>query len=173
MSAVYHVETIGSLLRPQYLLEARTQRNTKEISASAFKRLEDRAVDEAIRLQEGLELEVITDGEQRRHSFTDWLCEGVHGLSPVESFEFTARGLNGRSDISMRSPVSITDRLRAKRSSIGEEFAYARARAVKPLKVTLPSPLAYLIFIGQETRAAYPDPFDLFHDAAVLLHQEC
>src|ERR1700683_4944708 len=173
MTAVYHVETIGSLLRPQYLLDARVQRATRGISDSAFKRLEDSAVDEAIRLQEGLNLEVITDGEQRRYSFTDWLCEGVQGLSPVESLEFTARGLNGRADISMRRPASVTDRLRAKRSTIGEEFVYARAGAVKPIKVTLPSPLAYLIFIGEKTRSAYPDPFDLFHDAAVLLHREC
>src|SRR5205823_4764537 len=41
-------EVIGSLLRPPYLAEARRRHEAGEISAAEFKRLEDRAVDEAI-----------------------------------------------------------------------------------------------------------------------------
>jgi hypothetical protein len=62
-------EGIGSLLRPPYLVEAREQVEA-DLSPAAFKRIEDRAVDEAVALQEAAGLDVVTDGEQRRYAFS-------------------------------------------------------------------------------------------------------
>ena len=59
-------ETIGSLLRPDYLLDARRRLAQGDLTAAEFKRLEDRAVDEAVALQESAGLDIVTDGEQRR-----------------------------------------------------------------------------------------------------------
>jgi 5-methyltetrahydropteroyltriglutamate--homocysteine methyltransferase len=64
-----HTDVIGSLLRPQELLHARDQIATGKLSQTEFKRIEDQAVDEAVRLQEDVGLEVVTDGEMRRLSF--------------------------------------------------------------------------------------------------------
>jgi 5-methyltetrahydropteroyltriglutamate--homocysteine methyltransferase len=69
MATVYRAEVIGSLLRPAYLQEARQAWEDSRLSTPAFKRVEDRAVDEAIALQERVGLDVITDGEMRRSSF--------------------------------------------------------------------------------------------------------
>ena len=49
--ARYRAETVGSLLRPSYLAEARARRDQGEFSELEYKRAEDRAVDEAIELQ--------------------------------------------------------------------------------------------------------------------------
>ena len=62
----YHAEVIGSLLRPQYLKDARKQWEAGQLSTREFKRSEDRAVDEMIALQERSGVDVITDGEMRR-----------------------------------------------------------------------------------------------------------
>jgi methionine synthase II (cobalamin-independent) len=60
-----------------------------------------------------------------------------------------------------------------RRSLATEEFAYARARARKPLKMTLPSPLMLaLLWEPQKSRAAYDDPFDAFADGADLISGE-
>jgi methionine synthase II (cobalamin-independent) len=44
----YHADVIGSLLRPRYLSEARAVLAAGQISNEEFKRVEDRAVDQAI-----------------------------------------------------------------------------------------------------------------------------
>jgi len=47
----YHADVIGSLLRPHYLSEAGAALAAGRISNSEFKRIEDRAVDQAIAMQ--------------------------------------------------------------------------------------------------------------------------
>ena len=54
MAKFYRAEVIGSLLRPGYLKEARSQWTAGKLSTRAFKEVEDRAVDDAIALQERL-----------------------------------------------------------------------------------------------------------------------
>jgi 5-methyltetrahydropteroyltriglutamate--homocysteine methyltransferase len=73
-------ETIGSLLRPDYLLDARRRLAQGDLTASEFKRLEDRAVDEAVALQEAAGLDVVTDGEQRRYAFFGHLVDALEGF---------------------------------------------------------------------------------------------
>ena len=73
-------DVVGSLLRPPELLEARRQLEAGELSRAAFKRVEDRAVDEALALQEEAGLEVVTDGEMRRLSFQSQLPAAVDGF---------------------------------------------------------------------------------------------
>src|SRR5215471_8271115 len=60
---MFRSDVVGSLLRPAYLIRAREQREAGETGAAEFKRIEDRAVDEAIRLQEEAGLDVLTGGE--------------------------------------------------------------------------------------------------------------
>lgn len=74
MTATTHVETarsdvVGSLLRPTYLREARQAVREGRLSEAELRQVEDRAVLEAIALQEGAGLDVITDGEYRRNSW--------------------------------------------------------------------------------------------------------
>src|SRR5881275_733259 len=82
MAHVYRADTVGSLLRPQYLKLARERHEAGQLAAAAYKEIEDRAVDQAIAMQEGAGLDVVTDGELRRHTFIDQLTEAVEGLTP-------------------------------------------------------------------------------------------
>src|SRR4051795_171282 len=50
---MFRAEVIGSLLRPSYLKEARAAFERGELSLPDLKRVEDRAVDQVIALQEG------------------------------------------------------------------------------------------------------------------------
>ena len=85
MPTIYRAETIGSLLRPHYLLEAREALEQGRIDTAEFKRVEDRAVDSAIALQEGVGLDVVTDGELRRFSFFDHLLTQIEGVTASEA----------------------------------------------------------------------------------------
>jgi len=70
MATVYRADTIGSLLRPPYLKLAREQFEAGQLEPTAYKEIEDRAVDQAIAMQEGVGLDVVTDGEDQRG---EWL----------------------------------------------------------------------------------------------------
>ena len=63
---MYRSDVVGSLLRPSYLKDARASYEKGHIGHSEFKSIEDRAVDEAIDLQERAGLDMLTDGEMRR-----------------------------------------------------------------------------------------------------------
>jgi methionine synthase II (cobalamin-independent) len=75
-------DIVGSLLRPPQLLEARERYASGGLSAAEFKRIEDRAVEGAIDLQERAGLPVVTDGEIGDHpdvTFSFHLCRGNQG----------------------------------------------------------------------------------------------
>jgi methionine synthase II (cobalamin-independent) len=62
-------DVVGSLLRPAYLRETRQAVRERRLNAGQLHAAEDRAVREAIALQEAAGLDVITDGELRRQSW--------------------------------------------------------------------------------------------------------
>jgi 5-methyltetrahydropteroyltriglutamate--homocysteine methyltransferase len=73
-------DTVSILLRPPELQAAREPYAAGYLSAAEFKRIEDKAVDEALKLQEEADLSVVTDGEMRREPFQSQLAEAVEGL---------------------------------------------------------------------------------------------
>ncbi len=75
-----HADVVGSLLRPSELLRAQEERAAGRMTPTAFKEIEDSAVDWAVRLQEEAGLEVVTDGEMRRLSFQSQMTEAVQGF---------------------------------------------------------------------------------------------
>ena len=173
MSAkIYRAQTIGSMLRPAWLRDARRARRRGEISTADLKRVEDRAVDEALATQERAGLDVVTDGEQRRASFVGSLLETTVGLSRDLSVTKPWREDDGSvSELSLG--LLVTGRLRRQYSLVSEEFSYARARAARPLKVTLPSPMMLSMFwSAAAARGVYDDPFELFADGAEVIRAE-
>jgi 5-methyltetrahydropteroyltriglutamate--homocysteine methyltransferase len=144
---VFRSEVVGSLLRPGYLVDGRRQHEAGELSDRDFKRLEDRAVDDAIALQEGAGIDVITDGEQRRYAFYGHLIEAMEGFDKEGGWAIPFRNEQGE-ELVLRRPV-VVERLRWRRSMCAEEWVYLRARTTHPAKVTL---------ISAQQAAAYYDP---------------
>jgi 5-methyltetrahydropteroyltriglutamate--homocysteine methyltransferase len=169
---LYRAEVIGSMLRPAYLQEARAGFEMGSLPAAELKRLEDRAVDQAIALQEGSGVEVVTDGEMRRFLFFGPLTETVDGIEPV-SDHAPMPWSTPEGDIEWTSPIAVTSKLRKRRSLVTEEYAYARARARLPLKVTVPSPLMLFgLWSPSHSTAAYSDAFAMFADGAEIVRSE-
>jgi 5-methyltetrahydropteroyltriglutamate--homocysteine methyltransferase len=143
---MYRSDVVGSLLRPAYLKEARERRDSAELSDAAFKRIEDRAVDEAVALQERAGIEVVSDGEMRRYAFYGHLIEAVEGFDKFGGWAIPFRDEQGE-EIVLRRPV-VVSRLRRKRHLCSEEFTYLRARTNRAAKTTL---------ISAQQAAAYYD----------------
>ncbi len=175
MSAgVPRAETVGSLLRPAELKDARTALAAGRISPREFKRVEDRAVDAALALQERAGLDVVSDGEMRRAHFTGPLSEVVEGMEEVRAPAQSWHGTGGSAGQATYQHVrAVTGRLRRVRSLASEEYVYLRGRTEKPIKATLPSPLMMQTFWSPEhSPDAYADPFEMFADAAEIVRAE-
>ncbi|MEU1598563.1 cobalamin-independent methionine synthase II family protein [Streptomyces sp. NPDC005708] len=169
-------DVVGSLLRPTYLLRAREQVEAGKLDPTAFKAIEDRAVDEVIAMQEGVGLDVVTDGEVRRYSFIDQLVSAMDGLTPDPKGDHIPVPFyddNGDVQSNFSIPMSVTGKLQRRRMVTVEEFAYTRGKARRPVKVTLPSPLLlFLVWSPTRSKSAYADPFEMFADGTKLLQEE-
>jgi methionine synthase II (cobalamin-independent) len=143
----FHSEVVGSLLRPTYLVEARKQLETGELNAADFKVIEDRAVNEAIALQETAGIDVITDGELRRYAFYGHLVEALAGFDKYGGWAIPFRDETG-AELVLKRPV-VVEKLQWKRSMCAEEWVYLRSRKSRPGKVTM---------ISAQQAAAYYDP---------------
>ncbi|HEU4448831.1 MAG TPA: cobalamin-independent methionine synthase II family protein [Gaiellaceae bacterium] len=169
-------DVVGSLLRPPALLEAQARHAAGELTDEELTRAEDRAVDEALRLQEESGLDVVTDGEMRRLSFQSQLPAAVEGFGEwdLDAFLWGEWRSDELGDLEIeRPPIGVVGRLRRTRSLSGGEFAYAAARTERVLKVTLPSPSLFANFYDPErSREAYPTLEEFLADVARVLREE-
>jgi 5-methyltetrahydropteroyltriglutamate--homocysteine methyltransferase len=149
-------DVVGSLLRPDALARARLSHERGEIGEGEFRAVENECVERAIRLQEQIGLDVVTDGEFRRLNFQDSFGEAVSGYdSGQATLDFYDQRTSGgkplqRFDLSLgperhkATPVvqhqRVVERLRLRRNLVLEEYAYASGVARKPVKVTLIGP---------------------------------
>jgi 5-methyltetrahydropteroyltriglutamate--homocysteine methyltransferase len=169
-------DVVGSLLRPPELLEARDRRDRGELDQPGFKRIEDAAVDGALRLQEEAGLDVVTDGEMRRLSFQSQLVEAVDGFGDwdLDAFLWGEWHSDELGDMNVeRPPLAVVATLRRRRFLSAEEFTYAHGRTDRVLKVTLPSPSLFANFYDPErSSAAYGKLEDFLGDVAEILREE-
>src|SRR5260370_29433200 len=128
-------DVVGSLLRPAYLVEARAALESGRLTAPAFKRIEDRAVAEAVRLQEAAGLDVVTDGETRRYAFFGHMIEALAGFDRHGGWAIPFRDEQG-DELVFTRPV-VVEKLAARRSMFREDFTYLRAHATQAAQVTL------------------------------------
>jgi 5-methyltetrahydropteroyltriglutamate--homocysteine methyltransferase len=146
-------DVVGSLLRPAHLKQAYAQRDEGKISEEELHRIEDGAIRDAVRLQESLGLDVITDGEYRRLNFQDSFAASVSGfdaravgLAFMESLSREGKPLQrwdpyhvaDGAAILQRRPVS--QKLRLVRNLPLEEYSFVSGVARQPAKVTLVGP---------------------------------
>jgi methionine synthase II (cobalamin-independent) len=174
-----HADHIGSLLRPSALIAARKEAASGRISRTRFKVIEDRAVENAIRLQEGVGLPVVTDGEQRRLSFQSQFAESLSGLGDWDLNAFLWGDWRGDSPtvgdrtIARPAGLGVVEKLRRRRHLSAEEFVFLRARTTRFRKITLPSPSLWVNFWSPErSRAAYPTLETFLADVVDLLREE-
>lgn len=164
-------DVVGSLLRPAYLKDGRAQRSEGALSAPDFKRVEDRAVDEALALQAGAGLDVVTDGEMRRYAFYGHFVDAVEGLDRYGGWAIPFRDEAGH-EIVLKRPV-VVEKLTRVRPMCTEEFAYARGRTTKALKVTLiNAQQAAAYYDAEKSRGAYATVDAYLADVVDILRSE-
>ena len=146
-STTWRAEVVGSLLRPPDLVAARKKRQANELAPAQFKAIEDAAVRDAIELQEGARIDVVTDGELRRYAFYGHLIDAYEGFDREGGWAIPFRDERGE-QLVLKRPV-VVNRLRWKRSMCSEEWTFLRRAAGRTGKVTM---------LSAQQAAAYYDP---------------
>ena len=173
-----HTDVVGSLLRPRALLEGQQDLDAGRIERAEYKRIEDRAVDEVVALQEEAGLDVVTDGEMRRLSFQSQLTQSVDGFGDWDIDAFLWGEWHGDESIGdwgkPRPPdIGVVDKLVRRRHLCAEEFTYLRGRTSRIPKVTMPSPSLFSNFWSESlSRDAYPTLDALLADIVDILRAE-
>src|SRR5260221_3331061 len=142
---------VGSLLRPAAWREAAAAFEEGRVPEKEFQRIEDQAVRDAIRFQEDLGLEVVTDGEIRRLNFQDSFGSAVSGFAAAgTTLRATEARVAGGSalarfdmpDLHQHGPAvtrrrPAVKRLEPHRNILLQEYRFSQTAAQKPVKVTL------------------------------------
>lgn len=171
-----HADVIGSLLRPRSLLEAQKQFSAGSMSAAQFKAIENRAVDQAVALQESVGLEIVTDGEMRRKSFQSQMTAAVSGFGQFDLDAFLwgewhdEHGVHGTPRPLQLGAVA---KLKRMRYLSADEFSYLKEKTTRIPKVTIPSAGLWANFWSPTgSRAAYPTLDAYFADIVGILRDE-
>ena len=170
MTTTHHAEHVGSLLRPQWLLEAREARGKGLLSTQELRELEDRAILEHIALQHDAGLTVFTDGEARRDSWRAGFLESLGGVVPA------ARTMTWYRDDGPLPPeetpsdgVAAAGKVTRKQDLTGVEAAFMAARAPGAFKITMISAsMGGMIWHPRISAAVYPAQASLIEDLAAL-----
>ena len=176
-TAPFRANHVGSLLRPPELLQAREKRQKNEINAARLREIEDRCIRDAVKMQENIGMQGITDGEFRRTLWhADFLSQFdgikvVEGLLPDSAKHFQ----NSDADV-QRSPTQfvVTGKLSHPRGIETENFKFLASVTKNVPKQCIPSPslVHFRTGRGGVDKAAYPDMKDFFADLARIYREE-
>jgi methionine synthase II (cobalamin-independent) len=165
----FRADHVGSLLRPQVLKDAFRNYHGGRIGTDAFREIQDRAIREAVALQEEVGLQAITDGEFRRGSWFLGFVEAVEGLTTKPApFDFHGGG-------QAKFQTAYADgKLKRVRGITTGEFSFLKASTRRTPKVTMPSPSLVHFLRGDETvsRDAYRDIDEFWTDLVAVYQGE-
>ena len=91
----FRADQIGSLLRPEPLLEARDRFLAGELDAKRLEEMEDAAILKALAKQKECNIDVYVDGEFRRTGFMTNFSDSVHGFESAVASAQSWRGDKG------------------------------------------------------------------------------
>ena len=160
----------------QSCLTAQKQLAAGTITAAEFKAIEDRAVDDAIALQESVGLEIVTDGEMRRQSFQSQMTAAVSGFGEHNLDAFLWGEWYDETGVKKtRRPrrLGAVGKLKRLRYLSADEFSYLKSKTNRIPKVTLPSPSLWANFWSPKySRDAYPTLDAFLADIVNILREE-
>jgi 5-methyltetrahydropteroyltriglutamate--homocysteine methyltransferase len=175
MNPPFRAEHIGSLVRPPELLRARKQHAAGTLNRARLTAIENAAIRAVVKLQEDVGLQVVTDGEFRRGTYSDsFTSSGITGVS-VEMTEdrgFSKSDTHGHR-MARRIP-KVIGRIAWKGPQNASDFRYLKSVTTRTPKITLPGPCYIHYRAGREhiSHDVYPDLDAFWSDLVAAYHAE-
>ena len=176
MAAQYSADQVGSFLRPPDLKAAHTAYVEGRLPMDDLRRLEDIAIQEVLELQKLVGIDVYSDGEFRRGSWSGSFADAVDGYvegAPAVSVFNTAAG-NAPAARPPGQGRVIGGTLRPRRRLTENETAFLKQHAPGPFKITMPA-ASYVLSRGYNPRVTdpvYGNRAAALHDVATIIQSE-
>ena len=175
MPPPFRAEHIGSLLRPAELLRARKDYAAGKVDRVGLRAAEDDAIRDVVKLQEDVGLQVVTDGEYRRGTYSDSFTQsGISGVSieMTEDRGFSRSETHGHR-MARRIP-KVVDHIMWNGPQNAGDFRFLKSVTTKTPKITLPGPCYIHYRAGREhiSREIYPDLDAFWSDLVQAYVQE-
>ena len=172
----FRADQVGSLIRPQALIEARERAEKRELAEAELKRIQHAAIREVVRMQEDLGLKLVTDGEFNRSSWhRDFMLKFANVRMIPSKLSVRFHSADGDR---LHSPptMQVTGKL-ARPPGGGifvDDFKFLVSIARATPKITIPSPTVMHFRGGREAidAKAYPDIAAFYDDLARLYREE-
>jgi 5-methyltetrahydropteroyltriglutamate--homocysteine methyltransferase len=170
----FRADHVGSLLRPKELVDAREKKKRGEISADALREAEDKAIRDAVKLQEDAGLQVATDGEFRRTFWhVDFLVSFANVVMVPPSIKASFHTHKG--DIHFAPPgIRIDGKLGRPHPIFVDHFKFLKSVTKVTPKMTIPAPSNMHFRGGRKAidANAYPDLGEFYADLARVYNEE-
>jgi methionine synthase II (cobalamin-independent) len=170
----FRAEHVGSLLRSRSLHVARAAHAKGSISRETLTEVEDRAIRDAVRMQESVGLQVVTDGELRRAMWhTDFLT-GFAGIVPTNAgYAIGFKDEAGHAE-STSSMMVVKEKIKRTRPIFLDQFRFLRGATARTPKLSLPAPTFLHLRGGRNVvdPQVYPDIEEFWRDIIQAYRQE-
>ena len=170
----FRAEHIGSLLRPPELMRERARFAKGEIDQVTLAAAEDKAIVEAIRLQERLGFKFVTDGEFRRRSYHSFFYGALGKLRIDTIGGADAVGASGAGGRGAQPTAIVGSRVQWTQPINGPDASFLKAHSNRSTKITIPGPCA-LHFRGGDAAviaSAYRDMDQFWSDTVDAFARE-
>jgi len=169
----FRADHVGSLLRPQPLLTMRQRYFNGDISYEALRATEDEQIAEAVKKQEAVGLQSITDGEFRRTFFHLDFLEQVGGVTVSGAIAANPDAKPAKDGFTPPR-LEVTGKLQHVKNIQVDDFRYLQSQVSATPKVCIPSPTMVHFRGGRKAIDihAYPDMDEFFEDLAQVYRDE-
>jgi len=167
----FRADQVGSLLRPQHLLDARGKFDKGEITAAQLRSIEDDAIRHAVKRQEEVGLKAVTDGEFRRRSWhMDFICRigGVTSAgTQLRPFYNETGSVKNEIDL-----PKVVGKLCLREPIFADDFKFLESATKATPKLSIPSPSMLHGLGATEDKSIYGRPEDFCADLVNVYKEE-
>jgi 5-methyltetrahydropteroyltriglutamate--homocysteine methyltransferase len=172
----FRADHVGSLIRPDKLIEARAAAEKGEMAATELARVQHEAIRDVVRLQQEAGLRLATDGEYNRFSWQRDFLLKIGNVKPLTS-KLTIRFHSAAGTRDHTPPsLQVVGKLSRPQGIFVDDFKFLKSitPAGVTAKITIPSPTIVHFRGGREAidARAYPQMDAFYDDLAAVYRAE-
>ena len=183
-TSLFNTALIGSMPRGKEILMARRKLSAGLIDNASYEKLIDEKTKEVVRLQEDLDVDIITSGEIDRDNYVSFISEKLGGVSQMSMAEMLDYVDDKREFENILNPLDVpassiknaicTGKLEYKGDIVASELQKLKSFTNRPVKITMPGP--YLVtrsmWLANVSSNYYDSKEDLGEDVIKIFKKE-
>lgn len=183
-TSLFNTALIGSMPRGKEILMARRKLSAGLIDNASYEKLIDEKTKEVVRLQEDLDVDIITSGEIDRDNYVSFISEKLGGVSQMSMAEMLDYVDDKREFENILNTLDVpassiknaicTGKLKYKGDIVVSELQKLKSFTNRPVKITMPGP--YLVtrsmWLANVSSNYYDSKEDLGEDVIKIFKKE-